>query len=211
MAVEIELKAWVDDPCALKTKINAIAEYKTAYTKEDIYYISDPNAAAKNTLPISGVRIRTETVCDAQHNESTTVLVTYKTKELRNKIEINDEKEFAICDIKRESTEQSAIIFEDLLQRLGLIRGVCKKKVGKLWKKDSINVELSLVENLGTFLELEIIVEQGSDSATIEKSRNQLLNFLSLCGISQNKIEPRYYAEMLKGLSANETNSAIEQ
>jgi adenylate cyclase class 2 len=87
--------------------------------------------------------------------------------------------------------------FEELLRRLGLEAGVSKKKRGRSWRYGGITVELSNVERLGCFVELEIMAEDDG-AKTVDAARDALLSFLKLAGISEERIETRYYNEMLK-------------
>ncbi|GMO29780.1 MAG: hypothetical protein Ta2F_05200 [Termitinemataceae bacterium] len=188
MAYEIELKAWVDDPELLKQTLMKLAEFKCEYKKEDVYFI---NKTAK-LLP-SGIRIRKETISDAQKKTKETIVVTYKTKEVRGGIEINNENEFEICALNNQTPDKT---FTDLLDLIGFKPAQRKTKNGFAWIYENITAELSLVEKLGYFLELEILSETDAPSV-VEKSRAELLAFLEKCGIGKDKIESRYYTEML--------------
>ncbi len=115
-------------------------------------------------------------------------IVTYKKKEIRNKIEVNEEKEFEVSD---------AFLFEELLQRLGLEVSLRKHKIGKVWEWDGMTIELSLVETLGWFIELEILADTN-DSETVNSARHKLLACLDRLGIPEEAIESRYYTEMLQ-------------
>ncbi|GHV68421.1 hypothetical protein AGMMS49928_07860 [Spirochaetia bacterium] len=190
MAIEIELKAWVTDPEALKKRLDDLAEFDFAYQKDDVYWgplCRAPNASpAGFSLPPSGIRLRRV----IRNNEDEQLLVTYKVKEVRDGIEVNDEREFLVSD--REA-------FEDMLSRLALVPGASKKKKGWSWKKEDLSIELSHVEGLGWFIELEILA-MDSDPETVAKARSRLLDFLEKTGIAGDRIEPRYYTELLKSV-----------
>ncbi|MDR2444726.1 MAG: CYTH domain-containing protein [Spirochaetaceae bacterium] len=202
MAFEIELKAWVDDREAVEQRIGALADLTADFEKEDRYWIPAILTGGRCAVPVSGVRIRRETVRGRDGATESFTLVTYKTKEVRGGIEVNDEKEFLLkaapngipaCD------DAAVKAFEELLERLGLAHGMHKKKLGRSWKYGSIAVELSDVESLGCFLELEILAGDN-DSETVELARKSLLGLLALIGINENRIETRYYNEMLAQL-----------
>jgi adenylate cyclase class 2 len=125
------------------------------------------------------------------------VLVTYKTKEIRDQIEINDEHEFAIAAPEGSSMEAALKNFEELLVKLRLHRSYIKKKQGFSYKSENITVELSLVERLGWFLELEII-SADDEPQTIAAARESLLGFLRKAGIGEDKIETKYYSALLR-------------
>jgi adenylate cyclase class 2 len=193
--VELELKAHVDDPQACRVRLEALAGEAAAFTKDDAYWFLPEGETAR--LP-SGVRIRQE-----QHRKPGTgavsvILAAYKTKERREGIEVNDEREFAISG--------DTAVFEELLTRLGLSRKIVKNKQGFVWNYGGINAELCEVrgtaaaytteKNLGWFLELEILAGDG-ESGTVEKARSSLLALLRQAGIDGEKIEERYYSELL--------------
>jgi adenylate cyclase class 2 len=197
LAVEIEIKAHVKDSEALKLLLSDKAQYLFSFKKEDTYYFP----AGNPDIPKSGIRLRAESRTFPGGTEKETVYVTYKTKEVRDDIEINDENEFEIY-----SRQNGAIlVFDKFLKMMGLRPGYSKRKKGWTFSKDGINAELMEVEKLGWFLELEIILDDieapdsnGAATAVIDEKRKQLMGFLSSLGIEKDAIESRYYSEMLK-------------
>ncbi|MDR1325145.1 MAG: CYTH domain-containing protein [Treponema sp.] len=150
------------------------------------------------TVPASGVRVRKEVVGDGRgdiENGVQTTRITYKTKEVRDNIEINHEREFTVSD---------GAVFEELLTALGLIPIKHKRKTGWAWvydndaltTEDGITVELALLEQLGYFIELEILANNDAPD-TVAAARERLLSLLDLLGIARNRIESRYYTELL--------------
>jgi predicted adenylyl cyclase CyaB len=189
MSVEIEIKAWADDWQLTKNHIDDFAQYAGSYEKSDTYWIVP--IEMKKFIPElkSGVRIRKESFAGTEH-----IRVCYKKKEVRTDIEVNIEKEFDISD---------AAAFEELLSNLGLVRGPSKHKKGWSWNYQDITIELSEVDGLGWFCELEILAEQ-EDPTIITSSRERLLKLLEKIGIDASKIETRYYTEMLISEMLNE-------
>jgi adenylate cyclase class 2 len=186
VAIEIELKAWVDDPAAVKRTITQFARYNGAFTKDDAYWFP-ARRAPDASLPASGVRLRRETLDSGDGQPVQTTLVTYKTKEVREGMEINDEREFAVSD---------GAAFEELLTRLGLSPGKTKQKRGWSWSHEGITLELTEVTGLGWFAELELLT--GTDSPEIAAAaRKRLLALLQAAGIAEDRIEARYYTELL--------------
>ena len=192
MAVEIELKARLDDFEPVRERLFTMGEYCRAYLKSDIYWLP---ASFNPGIP-SGVRVRRESGVNADGSAYGSILVTYKTKEISDGIEINDECEFAVSD---------APVFEELLGRLGLRETHRKEKKGWAWLMPSpaaeqppILAELSLVAGLGWFLEIEIQAANGSRQAVIEESRRRLLALLEKLEIPADHIEPRPYTLMLE-------------
>jgi adenylate cyclase class 2 len=200
MPFEIELKARLDDFALVKERLSVAGSYIRAYKKSDSYWypvqasLLSLDGGNIPTLP-SGLRIRRENSTNADGIIIESILVTYKTKEINDGIEINDEREFTVSD---------ANLFEELLARLGLCRDICKEKEGWAWSIKAgtgrlvpILAELSMVTNLGWFLELEIIANNG-DAKTVEESRKHLLATLELLEIPVEQIESRPYTAMLR-------------
>jgi adenylate cyclase class 2 len=189
MAMEIELKAWVENPEQLKKRLSNLGIYHCAYDKNDSYWLSRDKTGE---IPPSGVRIRREIETFRDGTSCSRALVTYKVKEIDAGIEVNDEREFEISPNIR--------VFEDLLRRFGLSPGVCKRKQGFAWDCGGIRAELSDVEGLGWFIELEILRDDG-DTDTIRESRERLLFLLDKLGLSPDRIESRPYTVMLRDLT----------
>jgi adenylate cyclase class 2 len=198
--MEIELKVRTGEPERVKKRLSALGTYDCAYEKDDTYWVFDETRrpAAMETgrlcLPPPGVRVRREKNTAKDGGISKFSLVTYKIRELRAGIEVNDEREFEVSD---------GMVFEDLLRRLGLEPGIVKNKRGWAWtlggSEAGIRAELSDVKGLGWFLELEILAPEG-DEKTIARRRERLLSSLDELEIPRETIESRPYTEMLKAL-----------
>jgi len=198
LAIEIELKARVkggeQNIEVLKCLLFETAEYQCAFEKEDTYYF--PLSPSK--IPQSGIRLRNESKTLPDRTVKKTAYVTYKTKEVRDGIEVNDEKEFEVSS----SQYSPIIIFDEFLKMAGLAPGLSKHKRGWAFSKDGINAELLEVEKLGWFLEMEIVMNDVETDTMIEEKKKQLMAFLSDLGIEKDAIESRYYSEMLKDLAS---------
>jgi adenylate cyclase class 2 len=188
MSTEIEIKAWVDDPGALRARLAALCGGSpgqgTAFTKEDAYWASPVQGG---TAPPQELRIRRETKTSPGGTVSRALWVTYKVKEVRDGMEINDEREFSVSD---------GPAFEELLCRLGLTKGIEKRKQGWSWNREGNTVELSEVEGLGWFVELEILT--AGDAGDLSVARTRLLSLLREIKVPEDRIEARYYTEMLR-------------
>jgi adenylate cyclase class 2 len=183
MAIEIELKAWVDDPETTKALVSSLARYTKAFEKEDVYWYPPKNE--NSAIPTFGIRIRKET-----NNGTVHLRVTYKTREKRDFLEVNNEREFIISD---------RAPFEELLGIFGLEAGVSKCKRGWSWTyggEPPISIELSEVKGLGCFVELEILSDKD-DAETVSDARSRLMALLRKLGVAEERIESRYYTEML--------------
>jgi adenylate cyclase class 2 len=182
---EIELKAHAEAPERLKAALETLAVYAGAFEKEDVYWFpKEPGLP----VPPSGIRVRKEKNTSPRGELSGAVHVTYKSKETRGGIEINDEKEFDVSPAGE---------FEELMGLFGLERRIAKKKKGWAYRRGRINAELCEVEGLGWFIELEILSDK-KDGETLDRAREELLRFLEDLGIDREKLESRYYTEMLR-------------
>ena len=192
MAVEIELKAHLDEFEPVRERLFSMGEYCRAYIKSDTYWLP-AQVTEPSSLP-SGVRVRCQRGVNADGSAFDSVLVTYKTKEITDGIEVNDECEFTVSD---------AAPFEELLLHFGLRQTHHKEKKGWAWLmpapegQPAILAEISLVEGLGWFLEIEIQAADN-DRQTVEKSRRRLLTLLEALEIPAERIESRPYTVMLK-------------
>ncbi|MCL1927287.1 MAG: CYTH domain-containing protein [Treponema sp.] len=195
-AAEIELKAHVGNSNTCKKTLDVLAGEGTAFSKDDSYWF-----APAVLHYFSGPRVRQET-----KEKSTKTLVTWKNKQKRGELEVNDEHELEVSNGKE---------FEKLLVLLGLEKQTVKHKQGWSWHYNEITIELcevsgsvkksfkknspakqGRVKNLGWFLELEIIADDTSDT-TIVLARDRLLAVLEQAGVGNENIESRYYTEML--------------
>ena len=206
MSIEIELKAHIENQETLKNLLMEKAEYLSAFEKADCYYfLPEP----QDRFP-SGVRVRREKRTFPDGTEKSTTIVTFKKKEVRDGIEVNNESEFEVAE--QSDLEESG--FEEFLAIMGLNPGFSKRKIGFAFSHNGINIELLEVEGLGWFVELEIITniiyddgiyDDGSSTDKIPKAafmeeRNRLLGFLDSIGVSREAIESRFYSQMLRGL-----------
>jgi adenylate cyclase class 2 len=178
VAIEIEIKAWVDDPAAVRRELEKTGRYAGPYVKDDEYWRFEGTSGLNLG---SGVRIRRE-------SDGPGGVVNFKRKEVREGMEINDEREFAVSD---------AAVFSELLSRLGLVPWIRKRKVGAAWDMDGVTAELSRIEGLGDFIELELL-EDRDDAETVDAARKRLLETMDRLGVPRTRIEGRYYTEMLR-------------
>ena len=184
MVTEIELKAHVRYNEDFKALLSQKAEYGGSFDKQDVYWFG-PEASA---FPAK-VRVRREKRCLADGTEESRCLVTYKSKEENNGIEVNEELEFEVEPVEA---------FEEFLEKAGLRPGAGKIKRGWVFLKEKITAELVEVDGLGWFVELEILVNaENRREKKITAAKETLLAFLDSLGIEREAIESRYYLDML--------------
>ena len=187
MATEIELKAHVNNPRELGIRLSQLASFAGTFEKDDIYYYTPQNTSGMTDSLNYGVRVRKQTTTDRNGTVKETTLVTYKSKKVRDGIEVNDEREFEVSPGKA---------FEEFLGYLGCTEKIRKRKTGRTYDNNGMTVELTEVEGLGWFAELEILTVD-KDNETIAREKERLLLFLDRLGISGTSIESRSYAEIL--------------
>ena len=160
--IEIELKAHVQERNEVIKNLNNIAKYKNQSTKDDCYFKNNNDKQ---------IRIRKQITINQDSTKECTTFITYKRKEKKDNIEVNDEKECTISDAK---------VLEVFLEDCGFSIALKKHKDVMLWTSEinipqdlkvnnipktlEVNFELCTVKPLGDFLEIEIpsLVPQSS-------------------------------------------------
>jgi len=195
MLVEIELKAWLDNHEEVRKRLFVLGHYMRSFEKTDTYWLPIQDGVPGVSIPHSGLRIRRERSVDDGDIEHKSVLVTIKQRKLSGNIEVNDEREFTVSD---------ADLFEELLCNLGLFKAIYKKKSGWEWKvpsetegRQSISAEVSMVKDLGWFLELEFLANDDSERL-VEEIRAEFASLLAKLEIPEEKIEVRSYTTLLR-------------
>ena len=175
MSYEIEVKAWVKEPQAVRGSLDQEASFLRHFEKNDVYFEGEATYADQ---PVT-VRIRED---DGKS------LCTFKERRTVDGVEHNREWEFAVGN---------AEAMETLLLRLGLPELVRKRKLGASYRYDDLLVELSEVEGLGHFIEVEKLVDTSADEATQAEAKAQVRRVISHFGIPDDAVEGRPYTELL--------------
>jgi adenylate cyclase class 2 len=170
MAIEVEFKAWVDDPDALESALKAQAEFVRVVQKYDIYF-SQPDHSETH------FRLR---------REAANAIVTTKYKTIMGGTEISDEIEFNVSDPQA---------FCRFIDRFGFEPFVVKRKTGRIYRAGNATLELNEVEHLGSFIEVEIMCE---DESFVEEARNELDEWARRLGIARSDIEPTPYIILIQ-------------
>lgn len=179
---EIELKARVDDRDSVTDALNGFAAFCGTAEKHDTYYLLRRGEQAVTA------RIRAESSAGGSR-----ILLTYKRSERRTTAdgtatEVNDEQE---CELSaREAVEA-------LLADSGFSVALTKTKRAMQWRYDGALFELCAVPPLGDFLEIEML-SPTDDAETVARIQEQLKTLLAKAGIPAEKIESRYYRDMLR-------------
>ena len=168
MGTEVEIKFRVNLH-EMRKKIEALgAEFKGEEIQEDLYFSISPRRL-----------LRVRRIVNL--NE---VILGYK--------DIKDEEneEFDEIEVKVEDFEK----IRGILKRLGSKEDVWVKKHRYIYKLGDVTFELNHVEDLGDFLDIEVI----SDNA--EKAKKRIWEIARQLGLRKEEVEQRLYHEMLKAL-----------
>ncbi|MFO8064651.1 MAG: class IV adenylate cyclase [Spirochaetota bacterium] len=168
---EVELKAWVSDVEPVRRTLERSCTFQRRFDKRDRYFTAPEGA------PPQQFRLRR----DGEH-----LVCTYKQKAVTEGVETNLEREFEVSD------EEA---FVGLVERIGCTALVNKHKQGSLYRYHGLNVELSYVEGLGTFLEIEKLV--ADDDAERARADREVREALSRLGGEALHIEARPYTQLL--------------
>lgn len=179
--IEVELKARLDDPEKVESRVASFARLVGDFDKLDAYWHGPDWRLNRGK---KGFRIRAE---------ADSTCVTYKTKSCEGGIEINREREFTISD-------KDAFIEFSL--RLGCEPFYQKRKTGRRFELDTasfakpIAIELFVVEGLGPFIEIEALIE-NENPAAVALAQGEIRGTLARAGVPESAIESRFYSELL--------------
>lgn len=179
--IEVELKAWLSEPETVEKNIEVFAEFFRDFIKQDQYWMGP---VCENTGVKKGCRIR---------QDESRMTVTYKSKQIRNSMEINQEFEFDVSDLAN---------FTGLLKRLKCELDYTKRKTGKAWKYKDYLIEVFELETLGWFIEIETVLDSDNKDE-IRAAQEGLKKILGMAGVPLNSIESRTYSELLRNCHAS--------
>lgn len=172
MALEIEVKSWIDNPDEIRKLLDERFVPIGEYSKYDAYY----------RFPDGGRYFRLRTQGEKQ-------IVTIKKKSVIQGVEENEETEFTISDREK---------FVYFVRSLGCTKQIEKIKTSRVYRDNDLTVELSYVQDLGWFVEIEKLALETISEDERKEIRERLLAFLDEMGIGRKRVEGRYYIEMLE-------------
>lgn len=182
--VEVEIKSSLGNITAEKLQeiaaVNGFVESDTL-NMTDVYY----NGIDRNFAETDEA-LRLRSVINAATSETKT-FITYKGPKTDLRSNTRKECETQIGDLS---------VMADLLGSLGYTKVFAVEKCRKEMLLTAENITLCIddVKNLGTFMELEILVE---DEAKKQQSIDRLLSMLDTFGIPQENLTRKSYLEML--------------
>jgi adenylate cyclase class 2 len=197
---EIEAKVRVTEPTILHETLQSIgAQFIREYTKSDRYW--------RLTLPDTtflDIRIRQDDNQTCMTFKDRTSVGTHQG--------IENSTEY-------ETQVSKSSVIETLLIRLQAQPLITKIKKGFAWRYKNALLELSEVESLGWFLEIEYLLEideQARDSKPDEGSlsienqaHDSILNILSTLGFTESDLEHQTYTSLLLAVK-NSGQSSIK-
>jgi len=169
--MEIELRASVDDPDAVRNVLATQAEHKATSNEHDFYLRHESDKERSLIL-----RIR------RKENGS---LLTFKGKAL------GDDTAWPDVDIPLTNSDS----LQQLLLGSGYVKVVEIKKRRSSYRLEDFEINVDEIENLGTFVE----IEGRGDEEGREKIEEKIASLLSSLGIqNENIIRKGYVALMLE-------------
>ncbi len=175
MNTEIEMKAWVDDFDLMDSRLRECgAEFKRDYSKSDRYLHQYQDGEYTQE-----VRIRFD---------GSEAVVTQKQKTVENGLESNVEREFSVSHAEN---------FLHLLETSGYRYFIDKVKIGRAYIMDDFLIELSRIEDLGVFIEIEKVFEGPVAPQIVKQTEARIRKCLAILGISDSAIEQKAYTRML--------------
>ena len=174
MTFEVELKARLRQPEEVEKQAAGLGMFIEEVYKEDVYFRRRGETAL---IPADRYRLR---------HEGTKAVVTFKQMVTAGNVEVNDEVEFEVSD---------AYAFFRFVDRFGFEPFVVKRKKSRVYRVGRATIELSEVEHLGHFAELEILCNQEVD---VPAARAELTSLLAALGLTESDLEPRRYIAMIQ-------------
>ncbi|MFP4562428.1 MAG: class IV adenylate cyclase [Spirochaetia bacterium] len=171
MALEIEVKCWIDDPDEIRDRFDKLFTPVGEYSKYDTYF----------RFPLGDRFFRLRSQGDSQ-------IVTLKAKTVHDGVEVNEETEFTVSDREK---------FIKFIRDLGCNEYIEKVKTSRVYRDNDLTVELSHVKKLGWFVEIEKLTDETISTEERKAVRERLLRRLDDLGIGRERVEGRYYMDML--------------
>ena len=172
-----------------KALLNLGFEAGDLVRESDLYFNSDFHDFIKRD---EALRIRT---CENLTQRTCQVFLTYKGRKLDSVSMTRKELETSIGDGK---------IGMEILKSLGYDKTFPVNKLRQLYHKDHITACVDQVEKLGSFLELEVLIDQESER---ERALEQIREILEAAGSSMDETTRVSYLGMLMRKSGEYSGS----
>lgn len=175
---EIEVKARVANPAAVRALLDAGAAFLKEVEKADVYFAD----ARLDPADVSLDRDRVFRIREVAGRFE----VTFKERTVDRGVERNIEGEFPISD---------PAAFRAFAAYLGFRPIIEKRKRCRSYRVGRLTAELNEVPPLGWFLEVELVTADAGDPAAV---REELLSVLDRFGVARSAVEETPYTVLLR-------------
>ena len=179
--IEVEIKTVVRNREEIIEKLLQLGFQKEMQMKESDFYFD--NESGDIRFSDKALRIR---CCENLTTKKTESFMTYKGPKLDNVSMTRNEYEIEISNIETGM---------EILENLGYTSVYPVVKMRQYFKKGESRACLDQVENLGDFLELEIVVEDDRDR---DKALDKIMLILQELGYEKKDVIRRSYLSMLQ-------------
>lgn len=174
--IEVEAKIPVSEheKQHILEKLRKISSTEKAYEEEDLFFtsINDPSFGNDKTLKLRRSNGKTKLI--------------FKSKRASNGFKENLE-----IEVEVKGNDLGNLI--QLLNLLGFRESLAVRKKRLSFCFDHYTINVDDVEGLGSFIEIEILTDEGE----VQRARNEILKILSNLGISEKEIIIKGYVEMM--------------
>ena len=178
--IEVEIKVLVLDVFELVQQMKKIGFTESKSVKESDFYFDNESSQIKTCD--AALRIRS---CENLKDNTSEFFMTYKGPKMDRISMTRNELEMKIEDMDTA---------KDILMSLGYIRIYPVIKERKYFYMDQVTACLDQVENLGDFLELEIVVVNECEK---EQALTKLLDLIKKLGYESKDLIRKSYLSML--------------
>lgn len=179
--IEVEVKVSIENTEIIQNLLLEAGLHKGKLVKESDYYFDN----AENTIRKNDHALRIR-CCEDYTAENSISYLTHKGPKMDQISMTRAEHEVEISD---------AVTTIQILNSLGYTKQYPVIKHRQYFHKDSMTICIDQVENLGNFLEVEMIVENASEK---EKALEDILKFLEMLGYSKDMLLRKSYLVMLQ-------------
>jgi len=172
---EIETKVRIGNLNEVKRALAALGAKRAKREYQKDIYLKSATLDFSKTEEVLRIRQRTSGKSKITYKSPKTGSIIKKRKEIE--IDIND--------------SDKAL---DIFKRIGFQEHIVIEKERITYKFERFSVGLDIVKDLGTFMEVEAMVEDKSER---KKAEDELLSLLKRLNITKECIEERTYLEML--------------
>lgn len=178
--IEVEIKALIDDCRLITEKLYKLDFHKkNAVLETDIYFNGNDRDFSTTD---EALRLRSSENIENGNNKN---YITYKGRKLDDISQTRREYEVSI---------EKADVMYDIFTLLGYKKVINIKKTREYYYKNEITACVDKVDGLGSFIELEIILNSESSH---EECVKILLSLLSDLGVPETALTRKSYLELL--------------